>query len=129
MLPDWPVSSVVQVTVRLICLLGRTVRLPLLAGLLHVLHHQVPAAHGTVGVGLVVGEHADPPGDVRHGGGVAPGEDGWAVTGAVTDLVTLELRGGQQELVAGTHQLVLRGLNSSGNKVTTVRSGQVKILS
>ena len=101
-------SGVVEVTVGLICLLGRIVRLPLLAGLLHVLHHQVPAAHGTVGVGVVVGEHADPPGDVRHGGGVAPGEDGGTVAGPVTDLVTLELGGGEEELVARPHQLVLR---------------------
>ena len=118
-----------EVTVGLICLLGRgrIVTLPLL--LLHALHHQVPPAHRTVGVGLVVGEHADPPGDVRHGGGVAPGEDGRAVTGPVTDLATLELGGGEEELVTRTHQLVLGRLHTSDNRSGQVRSGQQTRLS
>ena len=60
--------GVVEVTVGLICLLGQPIAdaLALLLRLLHVLHHEVPAAHGAVGVGVVVGEEADPPGDVRH---------------------------------------------------------------
>ena len=54
------------------------------------------------------------------------GEDGGrrgAVNGPVTDLTTLELGGRQQELVARPYQLVLGGLNSSGNRdiITYVR--------
>ena len=56
--------GVVQITVGLICLLGGAVALALQAGLLQALHHQVPPAHGAVGVGVVVvGEEAHPPGD------------------------------------------------------------------
>ena len=77
----------VEVTVRVICLLGdRRHR-----GLHLVLHlhralpgHEVPPAHGAVGV--VGGEDVDSPGDVRHGASPAAGGRRWTLAVLVTHL-------------------------------------------
>ena len=77
----------VEVTVRVICLLGdrRHRGLHLVLHLHHALPgHEVPPAHGAVRV--VGGEDVDPPGDVRHGASPAAGGRRWTLAVLVTHL-------------------------------------------